>query len=776
MERLDFCSITTIIKDYCNDEKLGAQVNYVEKLFHTCVYGDEEECVSFDDMQVCRWLKGQTNLTRPILVFYLTSLDHQQALKNDIEKEIVSILYDKEMAVLKLKELLLGDTTISDSQKEKLLKRYGTGSDNQIAGFIADLLLFAMERKFQRRDADKKLLTTGEYSPVISDYIFENDPPSPCRYFCGRDVELEKLHEMLSEKGKIFLSGLAGIGKSELAKAYARKYKKEYTNILYFTYTGNLTDDIANLDFADDLPGESQSERLKKHNRFLRSLKNDSLIIIDNFDTTSDRDGYLSVLLKYKCRILFTTRSSFCDYDSYELAEFSDVNDLLALAACFYDKAYEEKETILQIIETVHRHTFVVELAARLLSRGIHSPNELLDKLKEENVNLSSTDNIGMKKDGTSHKDSYYGHIHTLFALSVLDNEQTYVMRCLTFISHTGIDARLFAMWTDQSDMNTINDLIELGFIKNLPLYHICLHPMMKEITIADTKPSVSNCSKMLISMQENIFIRHGIDVPYTKVLFETVGNLVSSIKKDDIPCYLRFLEDAFVYIQNYEYEDGMRTILKEMETILKDQDITTGRDAALYYDYMASIKLDFERDKKTALALSEKAVNALPPLSETTAMLNSNIYSNHARIHRSCGDSILALKFCEKSINILRDYDLDHMNAAVVQIANYASYLADMHDFKTALSALNKCKKKVKEYNSDICHDYAFLEETIAGVCLASGQFAKAVEHYVSALGVYKIIWEEQPELIENKILYYTDLLRPFRINPKPLLDVVQN
>ncbi len=77
MERLDFCSITTIIKDYCNDEKLGAQVNYVEKLFRTCVYGDEDECVSFDDTQVCRWLKGQTNLTRPILVFYLTSLDHQ---------------------------------------------------------------------------------------------------------------------------------------------------------------------------------------------------------------------------------------------------------------------------------------------------------------------------------------------------------------------------------------------------------------------------------------------------------------------------------------------------------------------------------------------------------------------------------------------------------------------------------------------------------------------------------------------------------------------------
>ncbi len=61
------------------------------------------------------------------------------------------------------------------------------------------------------------------------------------------------MHELLSSKGKVFLQGIAGIGKSELIKAYAEKFKKEYTKIIYFIYSGNLTKDIANLDFADDI-------------------------------------------------------------------------------------------------------------------------------------------------------------------------------------------------------------------------------------------------------------------------------------------------------------------------------------------------------------------------------------------------------------------------------------------------------------------------------------------------------------------------------------------
>ena len=77
--------------------------------------------------------------------------------------------------------------------------------------------------------ATGQLLSTGTLSPIVKDYIYDI-VPKPCRHFCGRETDLENIHELLKENDKIFLTGVAGIGKSELAKMYAEKYKNEYIN------------------------------------------------------------------------------------------------------------------------------------------------------------------------------------------------------------------------------------------------------------------------------------------------------------------------------------------------------------------------------------------------------------------------------------------------------------------------------------------------------------------------------------------------------------------
>ena len=171
----------------------------------------------------------------------------------------------------------------------------------------------------------------GTLSPVASDRIFDGVVPKPCKHFCGRENELNELHELLSEHNKVFVSGIAGIGKSEFVKAYAAAHSKDYTNILYFNYRGSLQNLIADMDFADDMASEDEQARFKKHNRFLRSLKEDTLLIIDNFNTTATDEPVLDVLMKYNCRIIFTTRSRFESGQTYELCEISDIETLLEL-------------------------------------------------------------------------------------------------------------------------------------------------------------------------------------------------------------------------------------------------------------------------------------------------------------------------------------------------------------------------------------------------------------------------------------------------------------
>ncbi len=118
-----------------------------------------------------------------------------------------------------------------------------------------------------------------------------------------------------------------------------------------------------------------------RHNRFLRSLKSDTLLIIDNFNVTATQDSFLSVVLKYRCQILFTTRSKLDEYCTLPLKEIEDMNALLQLASAFYSEADAYRATVEKIIETVHSHTFAVELAAKLLENGISTPDQLLSGL-----------------------------------------------------------------------------------------------------------------------------------------------------------------------------------------------------------------------------------------------------------------------------------------------------------------------------------------------------------------------------------------------------------
>ena len=324
----------------------------------------------------------------------------------------------------------------------------------------------------------------------------------------------------------MFLHGIAGIGKSELAKAYAVQYKKEYTNIIFIHYSGSLYNDVLNMDFSDDLPDEPPKKKFHRHNLFLKSLKSDSLIIVDNFNVTAADDDMLSAILnKYRCRILFTSRSHWDRKPAHELSEIEDTEDLFHIVSTFFDEAEAYREIVLDIIETTHRHTFAVELTARLLAHGILSPDELLTKLQQEKAALSSTDMILSEKDGRNSRQTYHEHIRLLFSLFKLSDEAQYIMRNMAFAPAAGISARLFAKWLDLPDMNDINELTAAGFIKESPGYTLALHPMIQEVMIAALDPSVSDC-RTLMNVIRELCLRHGDSVPYYKTVFGVAENI----------------------------------------------------------------------------------------------------------------------------------------------------------------------------------------------------------------------------------------------------------
>ena len=575
----------------------------------------------------------------------------------------------------------------------------------------------------------------------------DSEVPRPCRHFLGREEELDELHTMLEENSKAFLYGIAGIGKSELAKAYAKQYKKYYTNILYVEYAGDLHQAVTDMDFTDDLPEDGEEERFRKHNRFLRSLKDDTLLIIDNFNVTATQDSFLPVVLKYRCRILFTTRSKFDGHCILQLKEIRDPASLFQLAAAFYSEAEVHQTLVEEIIEIVHRHTFAVELAAKLLENGILPPEHLLEKLREEKASLENEDKISAIKDGQNSKATYYNHIHTLFSLYSISVEQQEIMRNLCFLPPAGISARIFADWLGLTDLNDINDLIETGFVQATTRHTISLHPLIQEIALSETKPSVTACHTLLDSLQK-ICLMHGTEVSYYKKLFQTVGNIMRMMEKDDLTKYLLFLEDVFPYMEKYRYRKGMKEIILEMKQLLKGNENGSATDRALLLDYQACMETKPEK----AIKLEKEALAQIKEITEDNAHLVSNLHANLGGLYRMNGQAELAKEHMEKGIFLLEQYQLLYTNDSIPQINNYAALLTELQEPERAMATLQKLAQLIKEYNSVTCLDYAQVQESMGNICLITANISQAKTHFKKAMKIYENVWADEPELIEEK------------------------
>ncbi len=628
IERCDFASVTAVIRADLLDGSFGNQTDFVEALFGAYLQSGADCCL--DMGLVSKWLNGLAKLSAAIAMFY-GERSNKKELAVTIEDVILPCLSDSAMVAQNIHALLVGDSSVSWFKKAELRRHYPCRKKADEAAFIADVLVFGITRPFVARDIRKpNLLPSGSLSPVLGDFVTDEGVPKPCRHFCGREKELAALHTSLIENGKVFLHGIPGVGKSEIAKAYAKEHRKEYTNILYFTYTGDLKRNIAGLIFADDLPGDDEDERFQKHDCFLQTLKEDTLLIIDNFNTTATGDAVLDTVLNYRCRILFTTRSKLPDQCCVSVDEIDDAETLFQLAAQFYAGAEDNRVIVEQIIETVHRHTLAVELAARLLETGILNPQAALDKLREEKASFDASDKIKITKDGKNQRATYYDHIHTLFALFSLSEPQRGIMTNLTLIPLTGIPARLYGQWMGFGDLNMVNELVELGFIQSKPGNRIALHPMMQEVTLSDLPPSITNCHTMLESIRATC-LHHGADVPYRQLMFQTVESTIDLAEKDDTASYLRLLQDVFPYMENYRYEDGMNRLLDEIESLLGCPGVGTPKNRALLLECKAAK----EKNVLKAIQILEEASALLSENIQGNELLVSNIYANLGSMYR---------------------------------------------------------------------------------------------------------------------------------------------
>ena len=727
MRRVDFSTVINIIIKNCREnmhtfkhrERAFTQTDLITGIFSE--YYDSCDDKIFESSSISRWIKGSRPVPADLINFYRDN--GCESIGYDFQDNCVDVVYDLNNLCNELVTLVSNDYTLSEEKKNEILIDIDIADESEVCRFIGNVIFAAIDRPFI--PADKAMLTTSAIT--ASECIFGAEVPAPCRCFCGRDTELDELHTTLQEHSKVFIKGFAGIGKSEFAKAYAKKFKKEYRNILYFNYHGSLKEMITDMDFAGDNITDNEHIRFTKHIRFLKSLRSDSLVIIDNFNTANN--SFLSTLINYGCKMIFTTRSNIDSGYIFNLDVIGNSDELYQLVSKFYSYAEENKAVINELIETVHHHTLSVEMIAKLLEKGLHSPEEILEHLRQNSADPESADKIKISKDGVSTKETYYNHIRSLFSLYLLDDDYQSIMRNMVFFDEVRI--RYFAKLLDLSDTNGINELCELGFIRNDHADLILLHPMIRDVVLLDLKPSFENCDTLITNLKNKLQII-GIELPDSATIISTIGNVMKYIGNTDSNSYLNFLEAAYIFLDNYHEYSLMENIISETEKLLSDKTLGTVNDRALLLNNKAMLPMNRNEKLAKSISMMNKALSMCDE--KSNPVLFANINMNLGLLYIENNETERGLEFMDKAylfIKLTRAYNDDFITIA----RNYAITLSENSRVNKAIEILTECEFATEECCSN---NHAALLYDLGAAYILSGNYPLAVKKYSLAFAEY--------------------------------------
>lgn len=726
------CDFSTIIKIILAHKREGAkdpddnrheytQVSLIKGLFDSFYMSKDN--YEFDEDVISRWITGKRPVNSEIVNFYRNA-ENKNELSESFTCNVFPYLFDFDSVVEQIYSIVRNDReNLSQQMRDKLTEGYPFSDDDEKIGFVSDVIFTALD--------GTGVIGKFNQNIVAVNTIYGTDVPAPCKYFCGRDNEITEIHTALESSSKLFISGVAGIGKSETAKAYAKKYKKHYRNIFYFIFEDNLKKLVIEMNHSDDKISDDNAALFKRHIAFLKFLDDNSLLIIDNFNITSTDDNFLNEIMKLKCKIIFTSRSSFDIGDTFSLPEIKDIEILVDLAGKFFEYTNDNKIIVTELIEAVHHHTLSVEMVAKLLHSGKHSPEILLRHLKANSADPVSKDKIKIIKDGINTKDIYYNHIRTLFSLYLLEKNYQAIMRCMVFVPTKGISIRRLAELMKLPDTNGINDLIELGFIANTENDSVCLHPMIKDITLLDLKPSITNCSEFMKSI-DYLFLIQGIELSDYQVIISIMENTVRYADKDDKSAYLLMLENFYGFVSNYNKYDNMLTSVNEMKLLLDDPTVGDNNDRALLYNNRAMYARETGENLAKAVSNQHKALSLCDP--EKNTVLFANINMNLGLLYFEKGEKGRGLDFMEKafiSIKLSQAYN----NDLFVIACNFTACLCSEKFYTKALNVLNECalitENLMPRYHA------GFIYET-ANVYVYKREFPKAFNLYNKAFKEY--------------------------------------
>lgn len=735
----DFQNVTDTLMRNLASSTTVYYINLLNTLF--AAYLADAHIYQFERFTSAKLHSGTIRVSPEMSEFYLNA--DREVLCKDIA-ELLPYIFDQPNTYKELYDLIQYDDTLSAPLRKEILSRVPKqySDKDSLVNMIYEAVFIAVTRQYEKADKGYVASRYAADAVPFRDALFANSGYiAPCRHFCGRDAELAELHSLIENNSTVIVTGIAGIGKSELVRAYAQQHKTEYDHFGYYFYRGSLKTIIANI--LSNPVMTDENERYRRNLELLASLGKSVLLIIDNFNASPDEDDCFYDLLDLKCKVIFTSHKHYDDLCVYELTEFRSNDLLLNLIGKFYNFKPNEQNMLLNIIDAVDRHTFCVELCARLMHKGFYTPKTLFTKLTGGLKSI--LERFSATKDKHPKKKTCYDHIKDLFGLIELPEEYRNAMRMLIAAPCSGIRKDTMAVLMCLDNMVMLDELVELGLVHEFANGTITLHPMIRTLVKSELNPDSENCAPLISSVRA-VCINEQAD---TEIDAEKILDLIDFAVRD---IEYRNQQEHFIFVSDcFNFADRIGSIPHMDSLITLEKQILDTEDAqqnALYLTDMAACELHRNNYPK-ALALQEEAVQNAMQFSDS--LLQANSLSTYGYFLILVNRKPEALKALEQSAAMFQKIEADGVftydkyRTTII----YADLLFSLGQHDAAVKLVSSAESTLNELQLDHTGVYANCKFTL-GIYRLCLHYAAAADDLVCAFRILIDLYGADSDIVK--------------------------